>query len=89
MFNLPSSITLKSNQEILSLVLFKILSNTTTSLVQLKYSFLNEDRILLNFSGKFKGKEILIFFKSNNENLIRFIELRNISNYRKESFVYY
>ncbi|CAD8124256.1 unnamed protein product [Paramecium sonneborni] len=81
MFNLPSSIILKTNQDILSLVLFKIFSNTNTCLIRLSYSFLKEDRILLKFSGKFNGKIILQFFKLNKEYLMRFVELRDITNY--------
>ncbi|CAD8119621.1 unnamed protein product [Paramecium sonneborni] len=83
-YNSITLIIFQTNQDILSLVLFKIFSNTNTSLIILKYQFLEEDRIQLNFSGSFNEKAIHSFFMLNEEHLIRFVELRHVTNYSIE-----
>ncbi|CAD8108392.1 unnamed protein product [Paramecium primaurelia] len=81
MINLKSSIIMKANKDIISLILFKIFQNTNTSLIKLTYTFPQvEEKIQLHFDGSFNGKVILQFFTFHKERLCRFAMLTNITN---------
>ncbi|CAD8045014.1 unnamed protein product [Paramecium primaurelia] len=81
LINIQKSITLKTNLDILSLILFKIFSNTNTYIIKLRYTQSEEDRIQLIFSGNFISSVVLQFFHFQKEFLSRFVTLTKITNH--------
>ncbi|CAD8208510.1 unnamed protein product [Paramecium pentaurelia] len=81
LINIQKSITLKTNLDILSLILFKIYSNTNTYLIKLRYTQPEEDRIQLIFCGNFNSSVVLSFFHFHQEFLSRFFVITKIKNH--------
>ncbi|CAD8206089.1 unnamed protein product [Paramecium octaurelia] len=79
--NSKSTITMRTNKDIISLILFKIFSNTNTSLIKLRYtSAEEEEKVQLRFHGSFNCKDVLSFFTFHKEHISRFGMLTNITN---------
>ncbi|CAK57105.1 unnamed protein product (macronuclear) [Paramecium tetraurelia] len=79
--NAKTQITFKTNKDIISLILFKIFSNTNTSLIKLRYtSPEEEENIQLRFHGNFNCKVLLSFFTFHKEHISRFAMFTNLTN---------